>query len=77
MEEEADPDAMGVLLIAAAQKVEHYEIATYGTLCTWADALGYKIAKSALGSNLDEEEKTDKLTTISKTINKSAKAQVA
>ena len=32
---------MDALLIAAAQKVEHYEIATYGTLCTWAEALGY------------------------------------
>ena len=74
MEEEADPEVMDAVLIALAQKVEHYEIATYGTLCTWASALGYKDAKSALGSNLDEEEKADKkLTKISKSINRSAK----
>ena len=57
---EADPDVMDAILIGLAQKVEHYEIATYGTLCTWADRLGYVRAKKALGQNLDEEEKTDK-----------------
>jgi ferritin-like metal-binding protein YciE len=73
MKQEADPDVMDALLIASAQKVEHYEIATYGTLCTWADALGYRGAKAALGANLDQEEKADqKLTKISKTINKAA-----
>jgi ferritin-like metal-binding protein YciE len=75
MEEEADPEVMDALLIGLAQKVEHYEIATYGTLCTWADALGYRAAKAALGSNLNEEEKADKkLTKISKSVNKAAKA---
>ena len=74
MEEEAEPEVMDALLIACAQKVEHYEIATYGTLCTWADVLGYKSAKTALGSNLNEEEKADKkLTQISKTVNRTAK----
>jgi ferritin-like metal-binding protein YciE len=63
MEEDADPDVMDAILIALAQKVEHYEIATYGTLCTWADKLGYRKAKRALGQNLDEEEKTDLLLT--------------
>jgi ferritin-like metal-binding protein YciE len=73
MEEEADPDVMDALLIACAQKVEHYEIATYGTLCTWADQLGYKKAKTQLGKNMDQEESADKkLTTISKTVNKTA-----
>jgi ferritin-like metal-binding protein YciE len=76
MEEEAEPEVMDAVLISCAQKVEHYEIATYGTLCTWADLLGYKTAKKSLGANLDEEEKTDKkLTTLSKKINKMAPAE--
>ena len=74
MQEEADPEVMDAVLIGLAQKVEHYEIATYGTLCTWAGALGYRNAKAALGSNLDEEEKADKkLTKISKSVNKASK----
>jgi ferritin-like metal-binding protein YciE len=75
MEEEAEPEVMDAVLIGAAQKVEHYEIASYGTLCTWADLLGYKTAKKALGANLSEEEAADKkLTTISKKVNKMAPA---
>ncbi len=74
MKEDAEPEVMDAVLIALAQKVEHYEIATYGTLCTWADVLGYKSAKASLGANLGEEEATDKkLTTLSKTLNKKAK----
>lgn len=73
MEEEAEPEVMDAMLIACAQKVEHYEIATYGTLCTWASQLGYKNAKASLGDNLNEEESADKkLTTISKSVNKTA-----
>lgn len=75
MAEEAEPEVMDAILIALAQKVEHYEIATYGTLCTWADKLGYTNAKTYLGENLDEEEKTDKaLTKLSKTANATAMA---
>ncbi len=75
MAEEADPAVMDAILIGLAQKVEHYEIATYGTLCTWADKLGYDQAKKSLGQNLDEEEKTDKLlSNLSKAVNSSAKA---
>lgn len=75
MEEDADPEVMDAILIACAQKVEHYEIATYGTLCTWAEQLGYKKAKAALGKNMGEEEAADeKLTSISKTANKVAMA---
>ena len=75
MKEDAEPEVMDAVLIALAQKVEHYEIATYGTLCTWADVLGYKTAKASLGANLGEEEATDKkLTTLSKSLNKKAKA---
>ena len=74
MEEEADPEVMDAVLIGCAQKVEHYEIATYGTLCTWAKILGYRQAKSLLGENLAEEEKTDKLLTqLSIRINQAAK----
>ncbi len=70
MEEDAEPEVMDAVLIACAQKVEHYEIATYGTLCTWAEQLGYKTAKTSLGKNLAEEEAADKkLTTISKKVN--------
>lgn len=73
MEESADPEVMDAVLISCAQKVEHYEIATYGTLCTWAKLLGYTRANSALGQNLAEEEKTDKLLTqLSTKINMSA-----
>jgi len=75
MEEEAEPEVMDAMLIAAAQKVEHYEIATYGTLCTWAEQLGYRKAKTALGKNLNEEESADKkLTTISRDANVKAMA---
>lgn len=75
MAEDADADVMDAILIGLAQKVEHYEIATYGTLCTWADKLGYSNAKKLLGQNLDEEEKTDKLLTeLSKNVNAAAQA---
>lgn len=75
MEEDADPEVMDAALIACAQKVEHYEIATYGTLCTWAKLLGYKNALSLLKQNIDEEEKTDKaLTALSQNVNAAAEA---
>ena len=52
-------------LIAAAQKVEHYEIATYGCLCTWARQLDLADAADLLGQNLDEEKAADeKLTEL-------------
>ncbi|WP_260514176.1 YciE/YciF ferroxidase family protein [Serratia fonticola] len=51
-------------LIAAAQKVEHYEIATYGTLCALAEKLGYTTAKNLLGETLEEEKETDKKLTL-------------
>ncbi|MCT4703662.1 ferritin-like domain-containing protein [Enterobacteriaceae bacterium H20N1] len=62
-------------LIAAAQKVEHYEIASYGTLCTLAEMLGYREAKTLLGQTLEEEKSADnKLTTLAESgINQNAK----
>jgi ferritin-like metal-binding protein YciE len=75
MEETAEPEVMDAVLIGLAQKVEHYEIATYGTLCSWAESLGYKRAKAALGVNLAEEEAADqKLSTLSTSINATANA---
>ena len=75
MKEKGSPEVMDAALIACAQKVEHYEIATYGTLCTWAEALGYTSALDLLKQNINEEENTDKaLTQLSKTINNVANA---
>ncbi len=52
-------------IISAAQKIEHYEIATYGTLCAFAKIMGQKEALSLLGETLDEEKDADeKLTDI-------------
>jgi ferritin-like metal-binding protein YciE len=58
-----DPTAKDAALIAAAQRVEHYEIAAYGTVRTLADQLDYDDAKSLLNDTLDEESKADKLLT--------------
>jgi len=61
----ANPDVRDAGLIAAAQKVEHYEIASYGCLCTWAEQLGYHDAQRLLHETLDEEKRTDeKLTEL-------------
>jgi ferritin-like metal-binding protein YciE len=55
--------ALDAGLLAAAQSVEHYEIARYGTLRTWAEQLGMTDAASLLQETLDEEEATDKTLT--------------
>ncbi|MCZ4060230.1 DUF892 family protein [Pantoea sp. LMR881] len=56
-------------LIGAAQKVEHYEIATYGTLCAMAKKLGYTKAAELLEETLNEEKQTDvKLTDVAESI---------
>jgi ferritin-like metal-binding protein YciE len=60
-------------LIAAAQKVEHYEIASYGTLATFAEVLDLSDAKDLLGQTLEEEKEADeKLTQIAGQINPQA-----
>ncbi|WP_242928904.1 YciE/YciF ferroxidase family protein [Pontibacter vulgaris] len=65
LSENADPDVMDAALIASAQRVEHYEIAGYGTLCTYAKQLGATDALHLLQMTLDEEKNTDqKLTFI-------------
>jgi ferritin-like metal-binding protein YciE len=58
-----DPMAKDAALIAAAQRVEHYEIAAYGTVATLADHLDLDDAQDLLGQTLEEEEATDKLLT--------------
>jgi ferritin-like metal-binding protein YciE len=62
-------------LIAAAQKVEHYEIASYGTLATYAKILGLNNALELLKETLAEEKETDeKLTELASQINFEAEA---
>jgi ferritin-like metal-binding protein YciE len=51
--------ALDAALIAAAQKVEHYEITSYGTLCTWARELGADTLSSLLKENLADEKNAD------------------
>lgn len=64
MMEDHKESALGdAALIAAAQKVEHYEIATYGTLCTWCDLLGLDEASDLLKETLDEEKTADETLT--------------
>jgi ferritin-like metal-binding protein YciE len=59
MAQNAEPAVLDAALIAAAQKIEHYEIAAYGCVCTYAEMLGYDQVHELLGQNLDEEETTD------------------
>jgi ferritin-like metal-binding protein YciE len=77
--EEKDEMEEGVLdagLIGCAQKVEHYEIASYGTLCELARQLDFKDQQKLLNSILSEKKATDdKLTKLAETeVNAKAKA---
>ena len=58
-----DPDVKDAALISAAQRVEHYEIAAYGTARTLADELDLDDAQDLLDQTLDEESNADKLLT--------------
>lgn len=60
LKEDAEPEVLDAGLIAAAQHVEHYEIAGYGTVCTYAKLLGDKEGADLLYQTLQEEEQTDK-----------------
>lgn len=65
MEEKGQPEVIDAALIGAAQKVEHYEIAGYGTLRTFAQRLGHEDAVKLLQETLDEEHTAnDNLTKI-------------
>ncbi|WP_407530669.1 ferritin-like domain-containing protein [Methylobacterium oryzisoli] len=63
LEDFGDSPAADAVLAACAQAVEHYEIARYGTLKTWAIQLGYEDAAKLLDETLQEEKKTDQLLT--------------
>jgi ferritin-like metal-binding protein YciE len=66
-------DVLDAALISAAQRVEHYEIAAYGTLCAMADLLGESQHSSLLRQTLDEEKATDeKLTELAQDVNVAA-----
>jgi ferritin-like metal-binding protein YciE len=63
--EEAEDKALDAAVIGAAQAIEHYEIARYGTLREWAKQLGHDKAHSLLGGILDEEKAANsKLTSL-------------
>jgi ferritin-like metal-binding protein YciE len=59
MEEIITPEVLDAAMIAAAQKVEHYEIASYGSVQALAEALGHKEAARLLEQTLEEEKKAD------------------
>jgi ferritin-like metal-binding protein YciE len=60
MEEDFDETTMDACLIAAGQRAEHYEMAAYGTLVAWAQAMGHTKAATLLQQTLDEEKAADK-----------------
>ena len=63
LEEDGDESVLDAALIGAAQRVEHYEIAAYGTVRTFANKLGEEEAAELLQETLDEEGEADKLLT--------------
>jgi ferritin-like metal-binding protein YciE len=70
MGEDFEDDVMDAALISAAQRVEHYEIAAYGTVRTYAELLGEDTAVQLLEQTLEEEKETDqKLTDMAGDIN--------
>lgn len=75
MQEDMPESLLDAALIGAAQKVEHYEIAAYGTARALAERLGMKDAVRLLQTTLDEEGETDKmLTSIAQRVNSKAEA---
>lgn len=60
MEEDFDDTTMDACLIAAGQRAEHYEMAAYGTLVAWAQAMGHSEAARLLRQTLEEEKGADK-----------------
>jgi ferritin-like metal-binding protein YciE len=77
VKEQKDSSALDAGIIAACQKVEHYEIATYGTLCAWAEQMGHDQALELLRQTEEEEVAADeKLTEVAETIaNQKAKRE--
>ena len=64
LEEDFVPAVLDAALVASTQRVEHYEMAGYGTLRTFAEMLGHTEAARLLQETLQEEEDTDKLLTV-------------
>lgn len=77
LEEDVEPSVLDAGLIVAAQKVEHYEIASYGSLRTFAEHLGYEDVVELLQETLDEESATDeKLTELAEAnVNEAAETE--
>lgn len=72
---DGDASVIDAAIISAAQRVEHYEMAGYGTVRTYADLLGEPEFANQLQATLDEEKEADKtLTEIARTINIKARA---
>jgi ferritin-like metal-binding protein YciE len=70
MAEDVEPEVLDAGLISVAQRVEHYEIAGYGTVRTYAELLGLDEAAKLLQETLNEEKETDrKLTSIAESVN--------
>jgi ferritin-like metal-binding protein YciE len=63
LRKDSSPEILDAMLIAAAQKIEHYEIACYGTAVRMTEDLGLTQAAELLRQTLEEEKKTDKLLT--------------
>ncbi len=76
LEKTDSPEVRDAMLIAGAQKVEHYEIATYGTLCTWAEQLELEAETvELLKETLQQEKETDaKLTKLAQHVNRQAQS---
>jgi ferritin-like metal-binding protein YciE len=76
LQEDAEDSVMDAMLIAGAQRVEHYEITAYGTTIAWAEALGLSEVAELLGETLAEEKAADeKLSAIAESgINDAASA---
>jgi ferritin-like metal-binding protein YciE len=69
LDEDGEPSVIDAALIACAQRVEHYEMAGYGCVRTFANLLGYEDAAKLLQETLDEEGEADKkLTELAETV---------
>jgi ferritin-like metal-binding protein YciE len=74
LHESAEGDVRDAALISAAQRVEHYEMAAYGTVRSYAEILGQSEAAKLLEQTLEEEKAADqKLTSIAQTVNVKAR----
>jgi ferritin-like metal-binding protein YciE len=76
LDEDYDGSVLDAAIISAAKRVEHYEIAAYGCVHTWAQELGEENAAELLEKTLSEEKETDaKLTELAEQINASANSE--